>query len=50
MNNLPPQYPPQQPPLNQTVQPTIRSGVSCRGCGIGIDPSGVSAQCVADKI
>ena len=38
MNNLPPQYPPQQPSWNQTVQPTIRSGVSCRGCGIGIDP------------
>ena len=31
----------QQPPLqqwNQTVQPTIRSGVMCRSCGIGIDP------------
>ncbi len=23
---------------NQPVQPTIRSGVSCRGCGIGLDP------------
>ena len=37
-----PQQPPQQqgwarpqPPL---VQPTIRSGVHCRGCGIGLDP------------
>ncbi|MEC8313406.1 MAG: EF-hand domain-containing protein, partial [Candidatus Thermoplasmatota archaeon] len=38
MNNLTPQYPPQQTSWNQTVQPTIRSGVSCRGCGIGIDP------------
>ena len=31
----------QQPPLqqwNQPVQPTIRSGVMCRSCGIGIDP------------
>ena len=37
MNNPPQQYPP-QPSWNQTVQPTIRSGVSCRGCGIGIDP------------
>ena len=33
----PPQqgWPPQQAPL---VQPTIRSGVHCRGCGIGLDP------------
>ena len=23
---------------NQPVQPTIRSGVLCRGCGIGLDP------------
>ena len=23
---------------NQPVQPTIRSGVSCRSCGIGLDP------------
>ena len=28
----------QQPVLNQVVQPTIRSGVSCRSCRIGIDP------------
>lgn len=28
----------QQPVWNQTVQPTIRSGVNCRSCGIGIDP------------
>jgi len=21
-----------------SVQPTIRSGVMCRGCGIGLDP------------
>ena len=28
----------QQPALNQVVQPTIRSGVSCRSCRIGIDP------------
>ena len=28
----------QQPAWNQTVQPTIRSGVNCRSCGIGIDP------------
>ena len=31
------QPPPQ--PWNQPVQPTIRSGVTCRSCGIGIDPS-----------
>ena len=30
------QPPPQ--PWNQPVQPTIRSGVTCRSCGIGIDP------------
>ena len=30
--------PNQQPVWNQTVQPTIRSGVNCRSCGIGIDP------------
>lgn len=30
------QQPPQQ--WNQPVQPTIRSGVMCRSCGIGIDP------------
>ena len=28
----------QQPQWNQQPQPTIRSGVYCRGCGIGIDP------------
>lgn len=28
----------QQPQWNQPPQPTIRSGVYCRGCGIGIDP------------
>ena len=45
-----PQYPQPQPqpiqrpqpvnpqPWNQPVQPTIRSGVLCRGCGIGLDP------------
>ena len=33
----PPQYV-QQPVRNQTVQPTIRSGVNCQACGIGIDP------------
>ena len=38
INRPPPinQHPPQQ--WNQPVQPTIRSGVMCRGCGIGIDP------------
>jgi len=30
------QPPPQS--WNQPVQPTIRSGVTCRSCGIGIDP------------
>ena len=29
---------PQQQWNQQPVQPTIRSGVMCRGCGIGIDP------------
>ena len=45
-----PQYPQPQPqpiqrpqpvnqqPWNQPVQPTIRSGVMCRACGIGLDP------------
>ncbi|DAC57724.1 MAG TPA: hypothetical protein D7I03_06965 [Candidatus Poseidoniales archaeon] len=37
INQAPPQMP-QQPMWNQPVQPTIRSGVNCRGCGIGIDP------------
>ena len=32
INQVPPQ------PWNQPVQPTIRSGVTCRSCGIGIDP------------
>ena len=34
------QQQPQQQGWNQqqTVQPTIRSGVLCRGCGIGLDP------------
>ena len=37
------QQPISQPPLqqnqwNQPIQPTIRSGVMCRSCGIGIDP------------
>ncbi|MED5290774.1 MAG: EF-hand domain-containing protein, partial [Candidatus Thermoplasmatota archaeon] len=27
---------PQQPAMN--IQPTIRSGIHCRGCGIGLDP------------
>ena len=33
-----PQQPmvPQQPSMN--IQPTIRSGIHCRGCGIGLDP------------
>ena len=33
-----PQQPmaPQQPTMN--IQPTIRSGIHCRGCGIGLDP------------
>ena len=30
------QPPPQQPAMN--IQPTIRSGIHCRGCGIGLDP------------
>ena len=37
-----PQQPPMQPgwpqPQVPAVQPTIRSGVHCRGCGIGLDP------------
>ena len=37
-----PQQPPQQQgwprPQAPLVQPTIRSGVHCRGCGIGLDP------------
>ena len=33
-----PQQMPQQQIWNQPVQPTIRSGINCRGCGIGIDP------------
>ena len=28
---------PQQPSMN--IQPTIRSGIHCRGCGIGLDPN-----------
>lgn len=34
-----PQQPvtPQQPNMN--IQPTIRSGIHCRGCGIGLDPN-----------
>ena len=28
---------PQQPNMN--IQPTIRSGIHCRGCGIGLDPN-----------
>ena len=28
---------PQQPTMN--IQPTIRSGIHCRGCGIGLDPN-----------
>ncbi len=28
---------PQQPAMN--IQPTIRSGIHCRGCGIGLDPN-----------
>lgn len=37
-----PQQPPMQPgwpqPQAPAVPPTIRSGVHCRGCGIGLDP------------
>ena len=37
-----PQQPPMQPgwpqPQGPAVPPTIRSGVHCRGCGIGLDP------------
>jgi hypothetical protein len=37
-----PQQPPQQQgwprPQAPLVQPTIRSGIHCRGCGIGLDP------------
>ena len=36
--NQVPQPMPQQQMWNQPVQPTIRSGINCRGCGIGIDP------------
>ena len=32
------QAPLQQNQWNQPIQPTIRSGVMCRSCGIGIDP------------
>ena len=34
----PPQQGWQQPPQRPLVQPTIRSGVHCRGCGVGLDP------------
>ena len=40
-NQMPQQMPqqiPQQQMWNQPIQPTIRSGINCRGCGIGIDP------------
>jgi len=36
--NQTPSQMPQQQMWNQPVQPTIRSGVNCRDCGIGIDP------------
>ena len=36
------QQPMQQQPMQQqpgmNIQPTIRSGIHCRGCGIGLDP------------
>ena len=36
------QQPTQQQPMQQqpgmNIQPTIRSGIHCRGCGIGLDP------------
>ena len=41
VNQMPQQMPqqiPQQQMWNQPIQPTIRSGINCRGCGIGIDP------------
>ena len=38
VNPSPTPMPQQQPMWNQPVQPTIRSGVNCRACGIGIDP------------
>jgi Ca2+-binding EF-hand superfamily protein len=41
VNQIPQQMPqqvPQQQMWNQPIQPTIRSGINCRGCGIGIDP------------
>jgi len=34
----PPQQGWQQPPQRPLVQPTIHSGVHCRGCGVGLDP------------
>jgi hypothetical protein len=34
----PPQQGWQQPPQRPLVEPTIRSGVHCRGCGVGLDP------------
>ena len=37
ISQAPPQVP-QQQMWNQPIQPTIRSGINCRGCGIGIDP------------
>ena len=40
---LPQQQPMQQPMMPQqpvmNIQPTIRSGIHCRGCGIGLDPN-----------
>ncbi|MFL2950895.1 MAG: hypothetical protein ACJZ56_09720 [Candidatus Thalassarchaeaceae archaeon] len=41
---IPQQQIPQQQPMmpqqpNMNIQPTIRSGIHCRGCGIGLDPN-----------
>jgi hypothetical protein len=41
---VPQQHIPQQQPMmpqqpNMNIQPTIRSGIHCRGCGIGLDPN-----------
>ena len=41
---IPQQHIPQQQPMmpqqpNMNIQPTIRSGIHCRGCGIGLDPN-----------
>ena len=36
--------------MNQGFQPTIMSGMYCRGCGIGVDLNGASVQSVVQEI